>query len=196
MCLYTLALLSQHPSGARRGSSWIGSRILLCRRPHLSLGDRQQPTKVAVARIMEHSSAASPTPVEAAAAPNPAPEASNVAPLAATEASALPAGAAVAPPRFDLHAAPDANLNLRLSPSEDGWGGATAAPAGSADASGPAPGAGSGAAGASVAASGAVDAPVAGFGAAAASTGVGEAAEEFSIIARRRPSSAVVGVRN
>jgi hypothetical protein len=75
---------------------------------------------------MEHSSAASPTPVEAAAAPNPAPEASNVAPLAATEASALPAGAAVAPPRFDLHAAPDANLNLRLSPSEDGWGGALA----------------------------------------------------------------------
>ena len=32
----------------------------------------------------------------------------------------------MAPPRFDLHAAPDANLNLRLSPSEDGWGGALA----------------------------------------------------------------------
>ena len=53
--------------------------------------------------------------MEASAASNP----TNVAPLAATEASALPAGAAVAPPRFDLHAAPDANLNLRLSPSED-----------------------------------------------------------------------------
>ena len=74
---------------------------------------------------MENSSAASaapPAPVEASAASNP----TNVAPLAATEASALPAGAAVAPPRFDLHAAPDANLNLRLSPSEDAWGGALA----------------------------------------------------------------------
>ena len=63
---------------------------------------------------------------EAPAAPLPAPEASDAAPLAGPEASALPAGAAVAPPRFDLHAAPDANLNLRLSPSEDGWGGALA----------------------------------------------------------------------
>ena len=78
---------------------------------------------------MEDSSAASPAPVEAAAAPNPAteaPAASLPAPEAGPEASALPAGATVAPPRFDLHAAPDANLNLRLSPSEDGWGGALA----------------------------------------------------------------------
>ena len=78
---------------------------------------------------MEDSPAASPTPVEAAAAPNPATEAPLAplpAPEAGPEASALPAGAAVAPPRFDLHAAPDANLNLRLSPSEDGWGGALA----------------------------------------------------------------------
>ncbi len=76
---------------------------------------------------MEDSSAASPAPVEAAAAPNPAteaPAASLPAPEAGPEASALPAGATVAPPRFDLHAAPDANLNLRLSQSEDGWGGA------------------------------------------------------------------------
>merc|ERR1712091_373129 len=75
---------------------------------------------------MEDSSA-SPAPVEAAAAPNPATEAPAAplpAPEAGPEASALPAGAAVAPPRFDLHAAPDANLNLRLSPSEDAWGGA------------------------------------------------------------------------
>ena len=78
---------------------------------------------------MEDSSAASPAPVEAAAAPNPATEAPLAplpAPEAGPEASALPAGAAVAPPRFDLHAAPDANLNLRLSPSEDAWGGALA----------------------------------------------------------------------
>ena len=97
--------------------------------PILSFGHQQQPTKVGIARIMEDSPAASPTPVEAAAAPNPATEAPAAplpAPEAGPEASALPAGATVAPPRFDLHAAPDANLNLRLSPSEDGWGGALA----------------------------------------------------------------------
>ena len=47
--------------------------------------------------------------MEAAAAPNPATEAPAAplpAPEAGPEASALPAGATVAPPRFDLHAAP------------------------------------------------------------------------------------------
>merc|ERR1719271_1899493 len=88
---------------------------------------------------MEDSSAGSRPQGEASAAPNPATEPSRAplapteapaaplpAPEAGPEASALPAGAAVAPPRFDLHAAPDANLNLRLSPSEDAWGGALA----------------------------------------------------------------------
>ena len=145
MCLCALALLgrTQHFPLAPEleGRAGYQSQLLAARGPTLSFRHLQQPTRDAVARIMEDSSAGSRTQGEESAAPNPASAASET-PLAAAEAPAAPLSAPeasnplaaseappasmTAPPRFDLHAAPDANLNLRLSPSEDAWGGALA----------------------------------------------------------------------
>ena len=94
MCLCALALLgrTQHFPLAPQleGRAGYQSQLLAARGPTLSFRHLQQPTRDAVARIMEDSSAGSRTQGEASAAPNPASAASET-PLAAAEA---PAGSA------------------------------------------------------------------------------------------------------